>query len=114
MMNTEHRTGDRSASVAAWAAVAAVVTSLITLFVTTHYTNKINRKQQELTARGQIADQYNSAVDRLGSDQLEVRLVGIYSLERIMRESEADLPPIVEILSAYARNRGRLPCDPVL
>jgi hypothetical protein len=99
---------DRPAAVAAWAAVAAVVASLITLGVTTHYTNEINHKQQQLTEQDQINERYSVAVDQLGSDKLEVRLSGIYSLERVIRESRLEQPIIVEILSAYIRNRAPL------
>jgi uncharacterized protein YjbI with pentapeptide repeats len=39
----------------------------------------------------------------LGSDKLEVRLGGIYALERIARESSKDHWPIMEVLTTFVR-----------
>jgi len=65
------------------------------------------------TAReGQITERFTRAVDQLGAiDQLgnpaiEIRLGGIYSLERIANESKKDYWPIMEILTAYVRKNS--------
>lgn len=62
------------------------------------------------TAReGQITDRFTRAVDQLGATDIdgnpaiEIRLGGIYALERIANESEKDYWPIMEILTAYIR-----------
>lgn len=55
----------------------------------------------------QITERFSKAVEQLGSDKIEVRLGGIYSLERIARDSPADHWTIMEILSAFIR--GKLP-----
>jgi uncharacterized protein YjbI with pentapeptide repeats len=56
------------------------------------------------TAReGQITERFTRAIDQLGNDKLEIRLGGIYALERISNESENDFLPIMEILTAYVR-----------
>jgi uncharacterized protein YjbI with pentapeptide repeats len=49
------------------------------------------------------------AVDQLGHPALDVRLGGIYSLERLARESPEDHPPIVEILAAFVREHAPWP-----
>jgi hypothetical protein len=101
--------------------MAAVVVTVIALATTTYFTNRDNSKQRELTDRanhaeqyltrqGQITDRYTAAVDQLGSDHRDVRLGGIYSLERIMRDSKLDQPTIVEVLSAFVRDRAPLNC----
>jgi hypothetical protein len=46
----------------------------------------------------------------LGSDKLDVRLGGIYALERIAKDSSADRPTITEVLTAYVR--GHAPWAP--
>jgi len=57
-----------------------------------------------ITAReGQITDRFTRAVDQLGSEKLEIRLGGIYALERIANESDKDCLPIMKILTAYIR-----------
>jgi hypothetical protein len=43
----------------------------------------------------------------LGSDKLEVRLGGIYSLERISKESPDDYWTVMENLTAFVRERSR-------
>src|SRR5271166_1561720 len=58
---------------------------------------------------GQITDRFTKAIEQLGAidssgkKKLEVRLGGIYALERIADESERDHWPIIEILSTYIR-----------
>lgn len=49
---------------------------------------------------------YANAMALLGHDMLEVRLGGIYALERLARESQADHGPIVEVLGAFVRSRA--------
>src|SRR5437763_9967495 len=56
-----------------------------------------------LNRRGQITDRFTRAVDQLGNEKLDVRLGGIYALERLARESRDDHAAIVEILTAYVR-----------
>ncbi|WP_231590494.1 pentapeptide repeat-containing protein [Methanosarcina siciliae] len=55
---------------------------------------------------GQITDRFTRAIEQLGSKELEIRLGGIYALERIANESEKDYWPIVEILTAYIRKNS--------
>jgi Pentapeptide repeats (8 copies) len=63
-------------------------------------------------ARGQITDRYTKAVDQLGHAELDVRLGGIYALERIARDSPADRATIGEVLAAFVR--GHAPWPPRL
>jgi len=82
--------------------IASVLLVAIGLF----YTNDQNRKQQELAERGQVTDRFTKAIDQLGSDKLDVRLGGIYALERLMRDSVEDRRNIVEVLSTYVREHA--------
>lgn len=56
-----------------------------------------------ITEQGHITDRYTSAIEQLGSEHLDVRLGGIYALERIAVDSARDHPTIVEVLGAYVR-----------
>jgi Pentapeptide repeats (8 copies) len=59
------------------------------------------------TAReGQIADLYSRAIEQLGSDKIDVRIGGIYALERVVRESAADHPTVMEVLTAFIREHS--------
>jgi uncharacterized protein YjbI with pentapeptide repeats len=71
-------------------------------------------QEGQITAReGQITERFTRAIEQLGathddgSPRLEVRLGGIYALERIARESDVDHGPVMEILTAYVREHTR-------
>ncbi len=53
---------------------------------------------------------YTRAIEQLGSEDLSIRLGGIYALERVARESEKDHWSIMEVLTAYVRENS--PCSP--
>jgi hypothetical protein len=72
-------------------------------------TQLVATHNEALTRDGQITDRYIKAVQQLGSSDpqsLSVRIGAIFALERIARESKADYWPIMELLSAYVRNRS--------
>jgi hypothetical protein len=60
-----------------------------------------------LTQQGQITDRYTKAIEQLGSDKLDIRLGGIYALERIAVDSRRDHPTVVEVLGAFVRERSQ-------
>ena len=64
---------------------------------------KIAQENLKIAQEGQITERFTRAVDQLGSRKLEIRLGGIYALERISHESEKDYWSILEILTAYVR-----------
>ena len=68
----------------------------------------------QVNREGQITDRFTRAIDQLGKVEdgqklFEIRVGGIYALERIARESEEDYWPIMEILTAYVRQNAPLP-----
>jgi uncharacterized protein YjbI with pentapeptide repeats len=91
--------GQRLASLVSVATVAVAVAALL-------FTNEASGEQARLTQQGHITDRFTSAVDQLGSDQIDVRLGGIYALERIMRDSPPDEPAVVAVLAAYVRDHA--------
>ncbi len=63
---------------------------------------------------GQITERYTRAVDQIGHRKLEVRVGGIYALERIAKDSaEKDYWTIIEILTAYIRSHGSIQGEPL-
>lgn len=76
----------------------------------------------EITEQGQITERFTRAIEQLGAvhaptpetakefpsgrPNIEVRLGGIYALERIARDSERDFWPIMEVLTAYVRENA--------
>jgi uncharacterized protein YjbI with pentapeptide repeats len=67
----------------------------------------LSRQTLQLTEQGQVTDRYTRAIDQLGSDKLDVRIGGIYALERIARDSARDHPTIMEVLAAFVRGHCR-------
>jgi hypothetical protein len=60
-----------------------------------------------LSREGQMTDRYTKAIEQLGSDKLDVRIGGIYALERIARDSARDHPVVMEVLTAFIREHSR-------
>jgi uncharacterized protein YjbI with pentapeptide repeats len=63
----------------------------------------------EVSRQAQMTERFTRAIDQLGASyvtgekKFEIRLGGIYALERIARESEENHWSVVEILTAYVR-----------
>ena len=58
---------------------------------------------------GQITERFTKAIEQLGQegpDKMAIRLGGIYALERIAKDSEKDHGPIMEVLTAYVREKA--------
>ena len=72
----------------------------------------LSRRAFELTEQGQVTDRYTKAIEQLGSEKLNVRIGGIYALERIARDSARDHPTVIEVLTAFIREHSREPWPP--
>jgi hypothetical protein len=66
-------------------------------------------RQLRIAREGQITERFTRAIDQLGHDHLDVRLGGIYALERIARDSPADRATIGEVLTAFVRSHAPWP-----
>jgi hypothetical protein len=66
-------------------------------------------RQVHVSREGQITERFSRAVDHLGSDNPDVRLGGIYTLERIAKDSEADRRTVQSVLGAFVRNHAPWP-----
>jgi len=71
-------------------------------------------KGLEATQRGitialeqQINERFTRAVNQLGSNKLNIRLGGIYALEKIATDYPQNHTEIMEILAAYVRDRSQ-------
>lgn len=73
--------------------------------------NQQARDDRTLAKEGQITDRYTAAVGNLGEDKIDVRLGGIYALQRIMKDSHRDQPTIANVLAAYIRTHADKPSE---
>jgi uncharacterized protein YjbI with pentapeptide repeats len=70
------------------------------------------REQIAVAQEGQITERFTRAVDQLGQpgpDRLDVRLGGIYALERIAHDSPTHRLAVFEILTAFIRSHSPWP-----
>jgi hypothetical protein len=105
-----------------WATIAAGLFVLISGYLAWRNVAVAERNlavaQKNLTVsqEGQITERFTKAIEQLGASdskghpRLELRLGGIYALERIAQDSpERDHRTIMEVLAAYVRNNVKLP-----
>jgi uncharacterized protein YjbI with pentapeptide repeats len=73
---------------------------------------KATQKNLEVIQEGQITERFTRAIDQLGAvdkdgnPAIEIRLGGIYALEKIATRSEEYYWPIIGILTAYVRKNS--------
>ncbi|MEV0937635.1 pentapeptide repeat-containing protein [Streptomyces phaeochromogenes] len=91
------------------AAASAIAVSTFTWKSITQVNN-----EQAITRDEQITDRYTAAVENLGHESSEdVRLGGIYALQRIMTDSHRDQPTVIVVLTAFVRGHAHPPKNPV-
>ncbi|MGW7463713.1 pentapeptide repeat-containing protein [Streptomyces xantholiticus] len=90
--------------------LASVLIASLVAVVGLWYSNVQNREANDqarqdraLSKEGQITDRYTAAVANLGDETQDVRLGGIYALQRIMEDSPRDHPTVANVLAAYIR-----------
>jgi hypothetical protein len=97
-LGTKDRIGLQIEFVKTAAQILGGIFFLVTIYVA--WQNLVVSQEKHKT------DLFTRAIEQLGSKKLEVRLGGIYALERIARESEKDHGPIMEVLTAYVREKA--------
>ncbi|MFG1645583.1 pentapeptide repeat-containing protein [Amycolatopsis sp. NPDC049252] len=91
-----------------WTHIAGLITAFTALgaLIFTALSLGATRDQIGIAEQGQITDRYTKAVDQLGSpgaDHLQIRMGGIFALERLAVDSPRDQQTIVEVLAAFIR-----------
>jgi uncharacterized protein YjbI with pentapeptide repeats len=73
---------------------------------TLELTQQGQQRTHELTEQGQVTERYTKAIEQLGSEKLDIRIGGIYALERIARDSVRDDPTVMEVLTTFIRQHS--------
>lgn len=103
----------RVGSWAGWGKVAKALATLATIgtgaaavgaVYITNQTLDATRQQNAVTEQGQYTERFGCAIEQLGSDKIDIRLGGIYALERLSRDSTRDRSTVFEVLSAFVRD----------
>ncbi|MDT5082421.1 MAG: hypothetical protein QOJ80_7058, partial [Mycobacterium sp.] len=67
-----------------WIGAVGVAVAAFTGLIFTYQQYRLSQQAQVITEQGQVTDRFTKAVEQLGSeDKVNVRLGGIYSLERL-------------------------------
>jgi uncharacterized protein YjbI with pentapeptide repeats len=64
------------------------------------------QEELRLTRQGQMTERFTQAIEQLGSEKLELKLGGIYSLERTAQEEKNYHWPVMEVLTSYVRRHA--------
>ncbi|MBJ7456898.1 MAG: pentapeptide repeat-containing protein [Thermoleophilia bacterium] len=59
-----------------------------------------------LNRQGQVTERFTRAIDQLGNERTDVRIGGIYALERIAFDSRGHHSAIVEVLATFVREHS--------
>lgn len=92
-----------------WVGVRVARAALRQAATSTRIADVAAQRHEEQTKADQerrITENFTKSAEQLGSDKLQARLGGIFGLERIARESDNDYWPIMEMLTAFIRERA--------
>ncbi|WP_369780641.1 pentapeptide repeat-containing protein [Streptomyces sp. R33] len=90
-------------------AVLASIGALILVGFTWKSITQVN-SSQAIDREGHITDRYMAAVELLGNrDSEEVRLGGLYGLQRVMQDSSRDQPTVINVVSTFIRAHSPKP-----
>lgn len=63
-------------------------------------------RQVQVNREGQVTDRFTRAIDQVGSENMDVRIGGIYGLERVAKNSPSDRPQVQYVLAAFIRGHA--------
>jgi hypothetical protein len=69
-------------------------------------TQELSSQQLKISEQGQITERFTRAIEQLASDKLDVRIGGVYGLERLAADSAVDTGIITEILLGLVHRRS--------
>jgi anion-transporting ArsA/GET3 family ATPase len=76
------------------------------------FVNYLNSQAEiQLTQQRLITERFSKAVEQIGNTKEEVVIGGIYSLERIAKDSPKDQWTIMEVLTSYIRKNSPIPSN---
>ena len=85
----------------------AIAATVVLTWQDLSQTRQTVARQLEIAESGQLTDRFSRAVDQLGNEGVDVRVGGIYALERIAGDSGRDRSSIAEVLTAFVGRKAR-------
>ncbi|MEV2225941.1 pentapeptide repeat-containing protein [Nocardia vinacea] len=88
-----------------WTKLAAMTTTVAAIAALwfTSQSLRATDNQYDLSRQIAVTDRFQKAVDQLTSDKIDIRLGGIYLLERLAKDSPADHSTVFAVLAAFLR-----------
>jgi anion-transporting ArsA/GET3 family ATPase len=90
-------------------ALGLIATLLAGIGLIVNYFN--SQAEMQLTQQRLITERFSKAVEQIGNTKEEVVIGGIYSLERIAKDSPKDQWTIMEVLTSYIRKNSPIPSN---
>ncbi len=90
-------------------ALGLIATLFAGIGIALNYGN--SQAEIQLTQQRLITERFSKAVEQIGSGKEEVVIGGIYSLERIAKDSPKDQWTIMEVLTSYIRKNSPIPSN---
>lgn len=94
-----------AAMVTTFATLIASVTAIAALWFSGQGLQASN-DQQSLAQQTATTDRFRLAAEQLASDRINIRISGIYLLERIAKDSAADHPTVFALLTSFLRTHA--------
>lgn len=111
-VRSRHGSGLTAAAIGVGGTVIVGITGFLASVRNTNKTTALTLRAVQLTEQGQVTDRYTRAIEQLGSDNLGVRIGGIYALGRIADDSPRDHPTVMEVLATFIRDVSQEPLRP--
>ena len=73
----------------------------------------LSRHTFDASERGEVAGRYAKAAGQLGSGKIDVRIGGIYALERVAHDSPQHHPAVMDVLAAFVREHSHAQRSPL-
>ncbi|ELP54057.1 pentapeptide repeats family protein [Microcystis aeruginosa TAIHU98] len=90
-------------------ALGLIATLLAGIGLFLNYLN--SQAERQLIQERLITERFSKAVEQIGNNKEEVVIGGIYSLERIAKDSPKDQWTIMEVLTSYIRKNSPIPSN---
>jgi Pentapeptide repeats (8 copies) len=103
-----------------WKSVGAVATSVVAIgtavvaigtFDVSQKTLHLSQQTLDANTRQQASDRFGKAIEHLGSDNVDVRLGGIFALDKLAWDTPAEHPDVYNVLTSFVRGHAVVGTD---
>ena len=91
-----------------WKTLGAVATSVVAIStaIVAIATFRVSSQTLQANTLQQASDRFDKAIEHLGSGSRDVRLGGIYALEKLARDTPSEHSQVYDVLTSYVRGHA--------